>query len=204
MTASIMLSDAEAARLHGMAAAAVANVSRGLTDMFGMDVVVKALHVHAVPLARIAGLVGSPEVEIIGIYLEAEGDIPGHLLLLLQVTAAFELCDILLEQPAGATVSLGEMEVSALAEVGNIAGSFFLNTLADDGGFCLKVSPPSVVCDMAGALIDLALVDVAMYADEAIVINASFEHQGRRMPAWFLAFPDPERLRAVLGAGGRP
>ncbi len=202
MTPTVALTGVQQARLHELTAAAVMNVSRGLTQMFSADVVVTALRIETVPLHEVITMVGDPEMEVAGIYLMAEGDVSGHLLLLMRIPSAMELCDILLESPPGATQELGEMEISALGEVGNIVGSFFLNSMADSSGLRLQVSPPVVACDMAGALISAALTDVAMYADEALVIDANFEHRGRRLPAWFLAFPDPTMLPAMLGTGG--
>jgi chemotaxis protein CheC len=195
------LARAEMQRLQTMVQAAVGNVSRGLTEMFGADVSVTAVHIRTVPLSEVPALVGSPELEVAAIYLTAEGDIPAHLLLLMPVPAAEDLCDVLLEQPEGMTTEFGEMEISALGEVGNIVGSFFLNSLADNSGLRLMITPPAVFCDMAGAAINLALLEVAMFADEAVVIDANFEHKGRHVPAWFMAFPDPDCLSTILSQG---
>jgi chemotaxis protein CheC len=188
-------------KLRRLVNEAIENVSRGLTEMFGANVSVKAVHVRTVPLGEVGSLLGSPEAEVMAIYLGAEGDLPGHLLLLMPVQAAEALCDVLLEQPQGTTTEMGEMERSALGEMGNIVGSFFMNSLADRSGLRLMITPPGVFQDMAGAAIDLALTDVAMYADEAVVIDANFEHEGRHLPAWFLALPDPARLPAMLAGG---
>ena len=201
MTVRLALSPTEMNRLQTLAGAAVDQVSRGLTEMFSASVAVTALHISIRPLNAIIELLGDPELEAVSVYLAAEGDIPGHLLWRLPAPVAYELCDILLEQPAGTTGELGELELSALREVGNIVGSFFLNSLADDVGLCLHVTPPGVIQDMAGVAVDVALTEVAMYADEAVVIDANFEHRGRRLPAWFLAFPEPEALRRALTQG---
>jgi chemotaxis protein CheC len=201
MTVSLALSPGEMTRLQTLAGEAVHQVSRGLTEMFSASVAVTAMHISVRPLNDVVQLLGDPELEAISVYLAAEGDIPGHLLLLLPVPVAYELCDILLEQPTGTTEDLGDLELSALGEVGNIVGSFFLNSLADSVGLCLHVTPPGVIQDMAGAAVDVALAEVAMYADEAVVIDANFEHRGRRLPAWFLAFPEPESLRRALTQG---
>ena len=198
MMGALALEHDHLARLRRLASAAIANVSRGLTEMFSATVAVTALRVETVPLAAVPALLGDAELEVAAVYLVAEGDIPGHLLLVLALPSAYTLCDILLEQPAGATVDLGDLERSALGEVGNIVGSFFLNSIADDAGMRLTITPPGVVCDMAGAVINLALIEVAMSADEAVVIDANFEHAGERVPAWFLAFPDPDHLRRAL------
>ncbi len=203
MSTTFLLSRPQMARLQELASAAVSEVSRGLTEMFSAVVSVTAMHVRVVELSEVPSLVGSPELEVVAVYLVAEGEIPSHLLLLMEYPTALELCDILLEQPAGVTDELGEMEESALGEVGNIVGSFFLNSLAENVGVHLPITPPIIAADMAGAAIGMALTDVAMFADEAVVIDANFEHQGRRLPAWFMAFPQPDHLRAALDKGTR-
>lgn len=185
-------------RLQSLVGAAMGNVTRGLTEMFAADVAITALHVRTVPLGLISSLFGSPEQEVAAVLLAAEGELNATMLLMMPLLTAYELCDILLEMPAGTTVELDEMSCSALGEVGNIVGSFFLNSIADEEGLCLHITPPGLLCDMAGAAIDLAVMEVAMIADEAVVIDAVFEHRGRHLPAWFLAFPDPARLSAIL------
>jgi chemotaxis protein CheC len=187
-------------RLQDLTADAVANISRGLTEMFNTDVAVTALHVRTVPLNDVSRLIGDPELEVVGVYLVAEGDMTGQMLLILEYGAALQLCDMMLEQPPGTTTALDELETSALAEMGNIVGSFFLNSFADSAGLRVQVSPPGVLRDMAGAAVDVAVVEIAMTADDALLIDANFEYRGRNLPAWFLAFPDPEHLDAVLGA----
>lgn len=201
MSTTFMLSRPQMHRLQELATAAVGNVSRGLTEMFSAVVAVTALHVRVVPLNEVSDIVGSPDLEVVVIYLQADGAIPAHLLLLMEYPTALDLCDALMEQEPGTTEELGEMEESALGEVGNIVGSFFLNSLAENTGMRLDITPPAVGCDMAGAAMSAALAEVAMFADEAVVIDANFEHKGRRLPAWFLAFPSPDQLRAALDQG---
>jgi chemotaxis protein CheC len=201
MSTTFMLTRGQMDRLRELASAAVGNVSRGLTEMFSAVVAVTAMHIRVVELSEVTALLGDPELEVVAAYLVAEGAIPAHLLLMMEYPTALELCDILLEMEPGTTQTIDEMETSALGEVGNIVGSFFLNSLAENVGLRLDISPPSIACDMAGAAISMALTEVAMFADEAVVIDANFEHGGRRLPAWFLAFPDPECLRAALERG---
>jgi chemotaxis protein CheC len=203
MTTTFMLSRPQMARLNELASAAVGNVSRGLTEMFSADVLVTAMHIRVVSLGEVGVLLGDPEMEVVAVYLRADGSIPANLLLMMEFPTALELCDILLELTSGTTEELGEMETSALGEVGNIVGSFFLNSLAEQVGMRLDISPPFVLQDMAGAAIGMALTEVAMFADEAVVIDANFEHRGRHLPAWFLAFPEPGHLRLALDAGAQ-
>lgn len=197
-SAVLPLSPQETARLHVLCDAAVENISHGLTEMFGATMRVTALNVRSVPLSQAGNLLGDPELEVIGIYLAAQGAFSAHLLLLLELPVARQLCDILLEQPPDATQALSDLDLSALAEMGNIAGSFFLNSLAENLDRRIMVTPPEVLHDMAGAAIATVLLDVAAATDAAIVIDAGIEHEGRRLPAWFLTFPQPDDLQELL------
>jgi chemotaxis protein CheC len=196
--ASARLSSIQAHRLRRLAGAAVKNVAIGLSEMFGADVRVAACDICTVPLDEVAAIAGDPDRELVGVYLACDGGMSGYLLVLLDLPVALTLCDVVLEQSSGTTMALGEMELSALGELGNVAGSFFLNTLADSVGGRLNISPPEVLRDKGGAVIRLALVDVATFTDEAIVIDASFEHASRGLVVWFLVFPHPFHLAELL------
>jgi chemotaxis protein CheC len=192
------LSSIRVHRLRRLAAAAVESVARGLTEMVGDEVRVTALDIRRLSLTEVAETVRDHGREVVGVYLAGEGGMSGYLLLLVDLSAALTLSDVVLEQPPGTTTTLGELQLSALGEIGNVAGSFFLNSFADAAGQRLTISPPEVLRDVAGAVIHLALVDVASYTDEAIVIDAGFEHQSRGLVVWFLVFPHPLHLAGLL------
>ena len=71
-----------------------------------------------------------------------------------------ELIDLQIGLVPGSTRNLGEMELSVMGEMGNITGSFFLNALADATNLTLAPSPPAVMVDMAGAILDIALAEI--------------------------------------------
>ena len=188
----------ELSRLRPLCDAAVANISRGLTEMFGATMRITALDVRTLPLAEAGMLLGDPESEVVGVYLGSQGLFSAHLLLVMSAAVARELCDILLELPPGETTVIGDLEASALCEMGNVAGSFFLNALSERTGNTLMITPPLLLHDMAGVAIAAVLTEVAATADETVVIDAGFQHEGRSLPAWFLTFPEPAQLHELL------
>jgi chemotaxis protein CheC len=188
----------ELTRLRTLCDAAIANISRGLTEMFGATMRITALDVRTLPLAEAGTLLGDPEAEVVGIYLGSQGLFAAHLLLVMSVPVALELCDVLLELPSGESKAIGELEASALCEMGNVAGSFFLNALSERTGNTLLITPPLLLHDMAGVAIAAVLIDVAATADETVMIDAGFKHEGRSLPAWFLTFPEPAQLHELL------
>ena len=111
---------------------------------------------------------------------------------------AYDLIDLLLDQPSGTTTALEEMEISALGEMGNIVGSFFLNALADATGLDLRVSPPEVMMDMAGAILDAVLAEIMLEVDEALVMQTSFGTQDMQIDGTFLCLPSLSLQTALL------
>jgi chemotaxis protein CheY-P-specific phosphatase CheC len=114
---------------------------------------------------------------------------------------ALGLVDMLMGQTEGTTVELGEIEISALAEAGNVAGSFFLTTIADWSGQMLPPTPPVVIHEMCGAILGTLASELALQAhDKAMVIDAQFTCDGHVVDASFFMFPGDELIRMVEGA----
>ena len=90
------------------------------------------------------------------------------------------------------------MEESALGEVGNIMGSFFLNALSDATNSSFLPSPPAVMMDMAGAILDVALADIIQESDHALVVETSFCTEDRQIEGTLLIMPSPDLLRVLL------
>jgi chemotaxis protein CheC len=104
---------------------------------------------------------------------------------------AFDLIDMLLGQTPGSTTELSDMERSVLGEVGNIMGSFFLNHLSNASGHSLQPSPPAVLMDMAGAILEVATVSVLEQSEHTYVIETVFETSDRQVAGSFLVMPVP-------------
>ena len=89
-------------------------------------------------------------------------------------------------------------EEPALGEVGNIMGSFFLNALSDATNSSFLPSPPAVMMDMAGAILDVALADIIQESDYALVVETSFRTEDRKIEGTLLIMPSPDLLRVLL------
>jgi chemotaxis protein CheC len=168
--------------------------SRGLSEMTGTPIEAKAAQVRKVPMAQVPTLVGGEEVLTAASYVKIVGDVEGHMLLLLPMQDALKLVAMVLGEPEDASKQLSEMARSALGEVGNIICSFFLCALADSTGLEIAPSPPAVAVDMAGAVMDTVLADLATENDEVFVIDSHFAQSDDTVNAVFLVLP---RLRYI-------
>jgi chemotaxis protein CheC len=172
--------------------------------MSGVTIAFTSSTIDIVPLAAIPAAVGSPEEPAIGIYVGMEGDGSGYLLLLMDEPMAIGLAALMLGEDASCIVLENELSVSALAEAGNVACSSFMNELGDTTGLSLMAMPPVVVGDMRGAIMDIAIADIAQVGDEALLITtqlgteSAHAGQGELVNLRLLVIPTPDTLAALL------
>ena len=102
------------------------------------------------------------------------------------------------EVPEDVVIS-DELAASALAEAGNVSCGAFMNALGDATALRLEVTPPAVVEDMRGAIVDSVVAEIALLGDEALVIGTRFAlPQLDSLDVRFLVVPSPETLDALL------
>ena len=167
----------------------ITNAISGLAGMVGQNIHVTSLGFKKILVKDIPEVFGGPEAIMIGVYLEVNGSSDGHMMVAYQPETAFQLIDLMMGQSAGTTHDLAEMEESVLAEVGNIMGSFFLNSLSDTTGKRLMPSPPAVMMDMAGAVLDIVLAQLMQQGDETFIVESSFGTRNKQINGRFLVMP---------------
>ncbi|NJN93723.1 MAG: hypothetical protein HC875_06340 [Anaerolineales bacterium] len=170
---------------------AMQHAARGLSDMVERPITIDVLKVETLSLSQIIGHAGSPETEIVGVYLLIEGDFTGQVILMLPLHEAFYLVDLLLCLTPGTTTSLGDLERSALAEVGNLTVSYFLNEIANRTTVSSRPSPPAVMVDMLGAIMNVIAAPMATVSDATLVVETIFQESGRTVLGYFWVLPYP-------------
>ena len=169
-------------------------VAYGLSTMSGQTIRYSNPQVECVPIERVTAYVGNPEAERVGIYLVMSGGLCGQALLILPKISALRLADLLVGDPPGTAVELGAMERSALAEVGNLVVSAFLNTMAvhnPQSLGLLRPSPPVVMVDMLGAILNVVITPVAAMRDDLLIIDTNFGNIEQTVQGHFWIIPDP-------------
>lgn len=177
---------------------AIVSSLSGLSRMVDQKLKVKSLELKQIPARDAVTILGGPDNTVIGIHLTVGGDATGHLMLLHEPNIAFELIDMQNGQPSGTTTSLAEMERSILGEMGNVTGSFFLNTLADACGLDLAISTPTIMIDLAGAILDIVLSKIMQAQDEVLIVKSTFGAGDRQIEGTFVVIPTAEFIESVL------
>ena len=173
---------------------------RGLSGLMGQEIAIHVPNVRIGTKADACDAVGGEETIVLGAYLSISGDITGHVMLLFPVPRALECVDLMCGQPPGTTKEPDELSDSAIGELGNIVGSAFINALADHLNLILHPSPPSVINDMAIALVESVYAEVLSQGSDVVMMDAIFEDHSGKTAGLLLVAPDPvslERLQRV-------
>lgn len=180
----------------------MANAITGLSQMVGRDFEISSIDIKQVPAKVMPDLLGGPEKMVVGVYIMFNGASNGHILLAHQPEFAYNILDLLLGNPPGTCKDLDEMSQSALGEMGNVTGTYFLNAVADSLGVLLNPSPPIVLLDMAGAILDIALSEILAERDDVFIAETSFHVSDRTIEGKFLIMPNASFMELPLATSG--
>ncbi|MEJ2367076.1 MAG: chemotaxis protein CheC [Acidobacteriota bacterium] len=191
----------------------VSNVGAGhavtaLHQMTQRTIMLEVPQVRLVPFSKVSDALGGPEEEVLGLFIRVFGDSRGNMLAVMPRKAADHLIQILFNGKEGRR-ALGEMEISALKEVGNIIGSAYLSAVSGILNISLIPSIPAFSMDMAQAVVDLLLIELAEVSNEALVIQTEFRSRDGRFQGHLFLLPDPgsidtmlQGIRAAISDGG--
>jgi chemotaxis protein CheC len=185
-------------KLKTIAREGVNNAASGFSGMVGRTIQFNYPVARLVPVLSIPQIVGRPEDEAVGIYLRFMGNLAGQIMMIIPHQKALELVDLLMDVPLGTTQHLGQLERSALGELGNLCGSFFLNSMAGKVNADFRPSPPAVMVDMIGAILEIVVLTTGGISEEALLVQANFMDGSRSVDADFWVIPDLNSLQDLI------
>jgi chemotaxis protein CheC len=185
----------------------VANIGAGhaataLSQMTNRTIMIAVPEVNVRAIEEITDLFGAPDDVVAAVLMHMMGDLTGRTLVLIPEGSARALCDILLRRPPGTTGAFSAMEQSGLKEAGNILASAYMNALSDFMGMMLVPSVPSLVVDLAAAVLTSAYLNFGQEREFVFCVETSFQVEGTAEPlrGHFLLLPDVPSLRAIFDA----
>lgn len=155
--------------------------------------------VNLVPFSEVAHRLGGLEEEVVGLFFRVYGGSRGNMLVVMSRTSAEHLLTVLFDGD-GPKRPLGDMEISALKEVGNILTSSYLTAIGSLLKIPLIPSIPAFSMDMAQAVVDLLLIELAEVTHEALVIQTDFATRDKTFTGHFCLLPDPGSIETILTA----
>ncbi len=180
------------------------NAATALAQMVNTKIDMAVPRVNILPFSEVPDLIGGADSHVVGIYLNVTGSAPANILFILPIAKACALCDMLFARDIGHTLpeDFGEMEMSAMMELGNILTATYLNALSMFTQLTFMPSVPGLGMDMAGAIIDAILAQFGEVADYVLALETDFRKEDMDVVGHFFMLPEPGSLDTILTALG--
>ena len=146
--------------------------------------------------------IGGPEHVTAGVLVKLGGQMNGIMLSVQQL----EFVNLVLSSMLGCQIDsyehLGELEHSALVEIGNIMISTFINALSGLAGVDVNLTVPAFAVDMQGAILSVPMAEYGGMSDYLMTIGGNFVCEGKQVPCHLLLSPDLRSLNFLLAKLG--
>jgi chemotaxis protein CheC len=175
----------------------IANIGSGtaataLSTLLGRSIDVSVPSAVALPLADAIEAVGAPEEVVTGVVMPVSGDFDAIVVLLFGSEDAATVCTLLGVEPDT------EVGASALAEVGNILGSSYVNAVVSMTGLAIEPHPPETAADMLGAIVSSVLAVEADETDTALLLDSDLVIEGTECSFTFMLVPSASGIAELL------
>ncbi len=176
------------------------NAMTALAQLLNCKVDMQVPQVRLLEFQDVGNMIGGEEQIMAGIYLGVEGDITGSIMFLLEKNSAKHLITKLMGMEI-TNDEFGEMETSALMEVGNIITGAYLNSLATITNLKIYPTVPSICVDMAGAILSVPAIEFGTLGDRILLIQSQFMDEVE-LNGYFIMVPDIDSYAKILASLG--
>jgi chemotaxis protein CheC len=181
----------------------VTNIGAGqaataLSQILMQKVFINVPSMRLVPLDKVPEALGGSESHVIGMYFTISGELSGRIMLVFDKKSGHHLAALLTSDQKNEKGKLGDIDKSAMMEMGNIIANSYLNGLAGLLDIKLYPSVPFFAEDNLGAVIDSLLIELAVVAEDALLIDTEMSIEQENLKGSFLVFPDEEFLKKIF------
>lgn len=177
------------------------NATTALSVMLNRKMDMKVPQVVLEGFDELTRIVGGEEAIVSALYLFLEGDIRGSMMFMLDDASAHCLVNSLMGREMGETEAFGEMELSALKEIGNIIAGSYLSALSSLTNLTITSSVPYLGIDMAAAILSIPAIEFGKIGDKALLIETQFGDD-LNINGYFLLIPELESYDVILKSLG--
>ena len=192
------LSSLEIDTLREIGSIGTGNAASALSTMLNSEVRITLPEVRIMGYNEAIEWIGGPEAITAGVLVHISGQMTGVML----ATQSLDFINLVLESMLSQGIDdysqLGELERSALVEIGNIMISTFINALSGLADISVELTVPSLTVDMQGAILAVPMAEYGGQTDYLMTIGGNFICEGREVPCRLLLSPDIRSLNFLL------
>jgi len=181
------------------------NAATALSQLLSCFIDMDVPKADLVSIYSIAEYYGDPDAAVAAVFVRSSGEFGCSLIFIQDEKSASTMVDLLLKQQFGGSVPENlpqEIIDSAIAEVGNIILSSFLNAISMLIGTQHEISPPGVAHDMLASIMDVVASIFGQMGEMAVLVNTALRVggtvDGQEISGNIVMLPDPDALELLL------
>ena len=184
--------------IREVASIGAGNAATSLSAFLNQQIKISVPNVKLMVFDEAVEILGGPETIACGIMVRLTGDMNGIILYLQELDFINAILKSVFNETVGSYSELGEMETSALVEIGNIGISSYINSLTAFVGMDVHLSVPSLCINMAGAMIAVPMTTYGYESNKIMLLDGEFLCGGREVSSKLLLAPDVNSLSDLL------
>ena len=181
-----------------MANIGLGNATTSLATLTGHTFDMGVPEASSIPLEELPLMFGDSDEPYVGIYMPVEGESQGHMGFFLSWESASVLWKMLLGYAPESIEAIGELESSALIEVGNIINGSFLRAISEFSNVQMVACPPLMSVDMMSSMLASIASEACSDNHMALSIKTEIYDRGRAFEGRFVMIPTLEGLSLIF------
>ena len=177
------------------------NATTSLASMINAKIDMSVPKVELMEASELGSAICPEDEIIVGIFLEVQNDIDGSMMFLLDIPSARYLVNKLMMTDVPADQPFGEIELSALKEIGNIIAGSYLSALSSMTNMVIAPSIPYIAVDMAASILSVPAIEFGLQGDNALLIQTEI-CADVAINGYFILMPEQGSYEKILTSLG--
>jgi len=174
------------------------NAATSLSSLLGIEVEMTVPNVEVEGYNEAVECLGNPEEIISGVLVQMSGDISGIMLFVMRTEFINEILKHVLQKSISDFTEMGEMEISAATEVGNIIISSYVLSLSKLADMDISLSVPGFAINMLGGIMTVPMAELGYESDKLLMIRGKCIIGGKHVESNLLMLPDIKSLNYLM------
>ena len=174
------------------------NAATALSSLLKTGVEMTVPKVEILGYNEAVDLLGHPEEIVSGVLVQMTGDVSGVMLFIMKLDFINEVLQCVLQENISGYEQMGEMEISASTEVGNIIISSYILSLSKLADMEISLSVPAFSVNMLGGILTVPIAEYGYETDKLMMITGKCIIGGRNVDSNLLMLPDIQSLNYLM------
>ena len=172
------------------------NAATSLSGLLGRKIDMNVPKVQILTLKQTGEALGGAELPVAAVLVSLKSEnVNGIMMFVVELDRTNGLISALIGEDSEV---MGELEQSALQEIGSILTASYLGALSTFLDVKIDRSVPTLAIDMAGAILSLPAIEFAKVSDNTLFIESVFESVASDVSGYFILVPDQESFEFIF------